>query len=86
MHWADRVAQDLARRGDNHTIAAGITPSGVFHIGHIREIITCDLIVRACKDAGMNARLLFIIDSIDPLRKVYPFLHSDYEGYIGHPL
>ena len=86
MHWADRVAQDLARRGDNHTIAAGITPSGVFHIGHIREIITCDLIVRACKDAGMNARLLFIIDYIDPLRKVYPFLHSDYEGYIGHPL
>ena len=86
MHWADRTAQDLARRGDNHTIAAGITPSGEFHIGHIREILTGDMIVRACHDAGMDARLLFIIDSIDPLRKVYPFLHSDYEEYIGYPL
>ena len=86
MHWADRVAQDLARRGDNHTIAAGITPSGEFHIGHVREILTGDMIVRACHDADMDARLLFIIDSIDPLRKVYPFLHADYEKYIGHPL
>ncbi|MFL2978523.1 MAG: lysine--tRNA ligase [Candidatus Poseidoniales archaeon] len=86
MHWADSVAQNLARRGDSHTIAAGITPSGVFHIGHIREVVTCDIIMRACNDAGMNARLLFIVDSIDPLRKVYPFLHSDYEKYIGHPL
>ncbi len=86
MHWAERTAANLARRGETHLIAAGITPSGEFHIGHIREILTCDMIVRACNDSGLNAELLFIVDSMDPLRKVYSFLSDDYEQFIGHPL
>ena len=38
MHWAERTAANLSHRGDTHLVAAGITPSGEFHIGHIREI------------------------------------------------
>ena len=38
MHWADFAAQKLAQRGNKHIIASGITPSGEFHIGHLREI------------------------------------------------
>ncbi len=86
MHWAERTAVNLAHRGSNHLIAAGITPSGEFHIGHIREILTCDMIVRACNNSGLEAELLFIVDSMDPLRKVYSFLSNDYEKYIGQPL
>ena len=86
MHWAERTAANLSHRGDTHLIAAGITPSGEFHIGHIREILTCDMIVRACNNSGLNAELLFIVDSMDPLRKVYSFLSEDYEQFIGHPL
>ena len=86
MHWAERTAVNLAHRGNRHLIAAGITPSGEFHIGHIREILTCDMIVRACNQSGMDAELLFIVDSMDPLRKVYSFLSSEYEQFIGHPL
>ena len=86
MHWAERTAVNLAHRGDTHLIAAGITPSGEFHIGHIREILTCDMIVRACNHSGLNAELLFIVDSMDPLRKVYSFLSDDYQQFIGHPL
>ena len=52
MHWAERTAANLSHRGDTHLIAAGITPSGEFHIGHIREILTCDMIVRACNNSG----------------------------------
>ena len=36
MHWADHTAQTLKKRGDSHVCASGITPSGEFHIGHIR--------------------------------------------------
>tara|TARA_B100002052_G_C15886385_1_gene601755 strand:- start:1133 stop:2740 length:1608 start_codon:yes stop_codon:yes gene_type:complete len=86
MHWAERTAANLAHRGSSHLIAAGITPSGEFHIGHIREILTCDMIVRGCRQAGLDAELLFIVDSMDPLRKVYSFLSPDYEKYIGRPL
>ena len=74
MHWAERTASNLSHRGHDHLIAAGITPSGEFHIGHIREILTCDMIVRACNNSGLNAELLFIVDSMAPLRKVYSFL------------
>ena len=86
MHWADFTAQRLAQRGDKHIIASGITPSGEFHIGHLREILTGDMVTRACKDAGMDAEFVFIVDSADPLRKVYPFLSDEYEKYIGCPL
>ncbi len=86
MHWADFVAQTLSKKGDRHIIASGITPSGEFHIGHLREILSGDMVTRACKNAGMDVEFVFIVDSADPLRKVYSFLSPEYEQYIGCPL
>ena len=86
VHWSDVMAQRLAERGDKHIIATGITPSGEFHIGHLREILTGDMIARAARRAGMEAELVFVVDNADPLRKVYPFLHESYEAFIGHQL
>jgi lysyl-tRNA synthetase class 1 len=73
----------LSRRGNKHIIASGITPSGEFHIGHLREILTGDMVTKACINAGLDAEFVFIVDSADPLRKVYPFLSDEYEKYIG---
>lgn len=86
MHWADFHATRLAERGKDHIIATGITPSGEFHIGHLRESLTGDMLTRAATDAGLSAEMVFIIDSADPLRRVYNFLNDDYKQYIGHPL
>ena len=86
MHWADHTAQTLGARGDSQVIASGITPSGEFHVGHLREILTAEMIHRACLDSGMESRYIFIVDSMDPLRRVYDFLSPSYEQYIGHPL
>ena len=128
MHWADFVAKDLSKPGKDGeqrsiVIAAGITPSGEFHIGHLREILTCDLIYRACRnwswtygdaqyveieqtlsELGISfeewenqiimartenqvaLEFIFIVDSADPLRKVYPFLDDSYQQFIGHQL
>ena len=83
MHWADFAAQTLSHRGSKHIIASGITPSGEFHIGHLREILTGDMVTKACINAGLDAEFVFIVDSADPLRKVYPFLSDEYEKYIG---
>ncbi len=87
MHWADFTAQRLKKeRGDSQTLASGITPSGEIHLGNLREILTAEMIHRACLDAGLESRYIFIVDSMDPLRRVYPFLSDEYERYIGHPL
>ncbi|SVB65038.1 uncharacterized protein METZ01_LOCUS217892, partial [marine metagenome] len=48
MHWADHTAQTLQDRGGPQVIASGITPSGEFHVGHLREILTAEMIHRAC--------------------------------------
>tara|TARA_B110000014_G_scaffold84980_1_gene58209 strand:- start:1828 stop:3249 length:1422 start_codon:yes stop_codon:yes gene_type:complete len=34
----------------------------------------------------MESRYIFIVDSMDPLRRIYDFLSPAYEQYIGHPL
>lgn len=86
MHWADFRAQRLSERDIPQVIASGITPSGEFHIGHLREILTAEMIHRACLDAGLDSKYVFIVDSMDPLRRVYDFLSPEYEKYIGVPL
>ena len=90
MHWADSIAKALTHRADKHVIASGITPSGEFHIGHLREILTSDIIKRACWNdiikTGVEAEFVFFVDDADPLRKVYSFLDDSYEQYIGHQL
>ena len=86
MHWADSIAKALSHRGDKQVIASGITPSGEFHIGHLREILSSDIIKRACQRLGLDTEFVFFVDDADPLRKVYAFLDESYEQYIGHQL
>ena len=86
MHWADHTAQRLSNRGGPQVSCSGITPSGEFHVGHLREILSAEMIHRACLDAGLESEYVFIVDSMDPLRRVYDFLSDSYERYIGHPL
>ena len=86
MHWADVVALNLARRGNKHIVSTGITPSGEFHIGHLREILTGDMIARAASDSGLDVDFIFIVDDADPLRRVYPFLDEEYAKFIGHQI
>jgi lysyl-tRNA synthetase class 1 len=85
MHWADVIARDLLSRSTNHVVATGITPSGHIHVGNMREILTGDTVVRALKHAPekLDVKLIYIGDTIDPLRKVYPFLDKSYSKYIG---
>lgn len=86
MHWADSIAKALSHRANEQIIASGITPSGEFHIGHLREILTSDIIKRACLRQGLDAQFVFFVDDADPLRKVYDFLDDSYAEYIGHQL
>lgn len=86
MHWADVVAEKLLQKKENHVLATAITPSGPIHLGNMREVLTTDAVYRSIKDKGGEAKLIYIGDSYDPLRKVYPFLPESYEKYIGKAL
>lgn len=72
-HWADGVVKGIiSEKGDKekYVCAAGITPSGTVHIGNFREIITVDLVCRALKLAGKEARFIYSWDNFDVFRKV----------------
>ena len=87
MHWADVVADKLLESGKEHVISSGITPSGPIHLGSMREILTADAVVRSVNHKGGKAKLVYIADNADPLRKVYPFLDNEkYEEFVGRPL
>ncbi|AAB90029.1 MULTISPECIES: lysine--tRNA ligase [Archaeoglobus] len=86
MHWADVIAADLLKRSNSHRIATGISPSGHIHLGNLREMVTADAIRRALLDAGGEAKIVYIADDFDPLRRRYPFLPEEYENYVGMPL
>lgn len=72
-HWADQAAAKTLREHPGrevYTVAAGITPSGVVHVGNFREVITVDLVARALRDRGVEVRFIYSWDDFDVFRKV----------------
>lgn len=74
-HWADLAASRTLKAAGGDTgkpvvVAAGITPSGVVHIGNFREVMTVDLVARALRDRGAEVRFIYSWDDFDVFRKV----------------
>ena len=72
-HWADFAAERTLRAHPDAkqiVVAAGITPSGVVHVGNFREVITVDLVARALRDRGVDVRFIYSWDDFDVFRKV----------------
>ncbi|MDP2906418.1 MAG: lysine--tRNA ligase [Nanoarchaeota archaeon] len=90
-HWADLIAERIIKeRGKKakYVCAAGITPSGIVHIGNFREIITVDLVCRALKDKKKKVRFIYSWDDYDRLRKVPVNMPKQevLQKFIGKPI
>ncbi len=86
MHWADVIAKELTETCEHPLIATGISPTGIIHVGSLREAITGESVRSAVEGLGKDARLIYLIDSFDPLRRCYDFLPKEYEKYVGMPI
>lgn len=86
MHWADVIAKDIASKCEKPLIATGISPSGEIHVGSLREAVTGESVRSALEQMGKDVRLIYLVDSFDPLRKKYEFLPDEYENYVNKPL
>lgn len=88
MHWSKVIAKEIvdSRRETKHVVATGITPSGAIHVGNLREIIIGGAVHRALRDMDVDAKLIYVADTFDPLRRLYPFLPKDYETQVGKTL
>ncbi|HNT36139.1 MAG TPA: lysine--tRNA ligase, partial [bacterium] len=86
-HWAVELGEKIiARRGNDHVVSIGVSPSGPIHVGFLREIVIGDVIRRTLSQMGANAKLVLTSDDMDPLRHVYPFLPKSYSENVGQPL
>ena len=90
-HWADLAADGVIKQKGSkkkYVCAAGITPSGIVHIGNFREIITVDLVVRALRDRGKDVRFIYSWDDYDRFRKVPKNMPNQeiLTKYLGMPI
>ncbi len=86
MHWVDVIAEDLLKTKKDHVLASGTSISGVIHIGNAGDVIMAEAIARAIKEKGGKAKLVWIMDDVDPLGKIPIQVQQDFKIYIGRPL
>lgn len=88
MQWLDNIVDELiTRRPDGEIlIESGGSPSGEYHLGHMRELVICDAILLELRKRGHKARHIYFVDDLDALRKVPANIPAEYEKYLGRSL
>ncbi len=88
MQWLNKIVDEVISKHPNGEVlvSSGASPSGIYHIGHLREIIICDAIVRELVNRGREGRHLHFVDDLDGLRKIPGNIPADYEKYLGQSL
>ena len=88
MNWLNQIVDDvLARHPEGEIlIESGSSPSGTYHLGHLRELVTCDAILLEVRRRGRQVRHIQFVDDFDGLRKIPVNIPAEYEKYLGIPL
>lgn len=88
MQWLNQIVDDVLSRHPEGEILieSGSSPSGTYHLGHLRELVTCDAILLEVRRRGRQARHIQFVDDLDGLRKIPVNIPAEYEKYLGIPL
>lgn len=88
MNWLNVIVDDLLVRHPEGEILieSGGSPSGTYHLGHLRELVTCDAIMLELQRRGRQARHIYFSDDLDALRKIPVNVPAEFEKYLGYPL
>lgn len=86
--WLDKLVEDILTTHPEGEIvvSSGVTPSGSYHIGHLREVLTADAVTWAINDKGRKARHIHVVDDFDNLRKIPAIVPDEFERYLGMPI
>ena len=88
MQWLNTIVDEvIARYPDGEIlIESGGSPSGTYHLGHMRELVTCDAILLELRRRGRQARHIYFVDDLDNLRKIPINVPAEFEKYLGVPI
>lgn len=88
MQWLNKIADEAVSRHPNSEIivSSGVSPSGKYHVGTLREVLTADAILLILRKRGHKVRHIHVVDDLDGLRKVPAGISEEYSKYLGQPL
>ncbi len=87
-YWLNQLLDTIEARKPKGRIivSSGITPSGPYHVGHAREILTAEAVRRGLEKRGREAVHIHNVDDFDALRKRYTYLPESFEAEVGKPV
>jgi lysyl-tRNA synthetase class 1 len=88
MQWLNNVVDEvIAKHPEGEILVeSGGSPSGTYHLGHMRELVTCDAILLELRRRGRQAKHIYFVDDLDVFRKVPVNVPAEWEKYLGMPL
>jgi lysyl-tRNA synthetase class 1 len=88
MRWLTTLVDNIiaAQPEGEILIESGASPSGTYHMGHLREIVTCDAILLELRRRGRNTKHVQYVDDLDALRKIPVNIPVVFEQHLGKPL
>ena len=88
MQWLNSIVDELFKRHPEGQIvvSSGVSPSGTYHLGTLREVLTAEVIAEEVRRRGREARHLHIVDDLDVFRKVPLNVPESWSQYLGRPL
>lgn len=88
MQWLNTIVDQLIKQHPDTEIivSSGVSPSGTYHLGTLREVLTAEVILRELKNRGHQARHIHVVDDLDVFRKVPVDVDTSFEKYLGQPL
>lgn len=88
MLWLNKTVDEIIDRFPEGEILieSGHSPSGTYHLGHMRELVTSDALLLELRRRGRKAKHISFVDDLDALRKIPVNVPSNYEKYLGKSL
>lgn len=88
MFWVEKVADEIEKTHPDGEliVSSGVSPSGKYHVGTLREVLTTDAIALELKRRGRSVRHVHFSDDLDPFRKVPAGVDPAFERYFGKSL
>ncbi len=88
MQWLKNIVDQVERQHPTGEVlvSSGVSPSGKYHVGTLREVMTADAVLIELRRRGRKARHIHFADDLDGLRKVPAGIPESFSKYLGKPV
>jgi lysyl-tRNA synthetase class 1 len=89
MNWLNSIVESLidgCPPDEVIIVSSGVSPSGTYHLGTLREVLTAEAIYRELVHRGRAAKHVHVVDDLDIFRKVPKDVDESFSQYLGMPL